>query len=253
MKGDYEMKFSYSAVWADAMELLRTHGSLIATIAGVFVFLPALLIAYLLPEPQPKDVARIWSEMAAYFRFNFHWFLLQSLVGMIGSISILLMIFRRDISVGGAIAAAVALLPFYFLASLAGGLIVTIGFILLVVPGLYLAGRLAPLGAVVVAENRRNPIEVVSRTFALTKAKGWAIIGFLIVVLIAVVIVFGVLGMLLGLLFLAVAGQDLGALLTLIVGAALDAAMVVLFVLLNAAIYRQLAGNDPQSVAAVFE
>jgi hypothetical protein len=33
------MKFSYSAVWNDTVALLRSHGSLLLAIAGVFIFI----------------------------------------------------------------------------------------------------------------------------------------------------------------------------------------------------------------------
>ena len=52
------MKISYSAVWADTAALLRSHASLIATVAGVFIFLPGLLVAYFLPQPEPASFDR---------------------------------------------------------------------------------------------------------------------------------------------------------------------------------------------------
>ena len=38
----------------DTLKLLRRHAPLLAAIAGVFLFLPALLIAVLLPPPVPQ-------------------------------------------------------------------------------------------------------------------------------------------------------------------------------------------------------
>ena len=44
------MTFSYSAVWDDTVRLLQAHGRLLAAIAGVFLFLPAVAFAiYLKP------------------------------------------------------------------------------------------------------------------------------------------------------------------------------------------------------------
>src|SRR4051794_3440782 len=157
------MNFSYSDVWADLMGLLRAHASLIATVAGVFIFLPGLLLGYFAPQPEVADLrefGRIWSE---YFEINWLWLLLGSLVNMVGSIAILLLVFSRGITVGGAIAAALALLPSYFIASLLSSIPIAFGFLLLIVPGLYLLGRFAPLSAVVAAETRRNPIDALVR------------------------------------------------------------------------------------------
>ncbi|HLL32156.1 MAG TPA: hypothetical protein VK403_14295 [Allosphingosinicella sp.] len=236
------MKFSYSAVWADVMGLLRSHLSLIATVAGVFIFLPGLLTAYFLPQPEPGDLAQMRELWTEYATLNWHWLLLGTLVSMIGSIAVLLLIFARDISVGGAIAAALALLPFYFLASLLSSVALGIGFLLLVVPGLYLLGRLGPLNSVVVAETRRNPIDAIRRCFELTKGHGWAIFGLVAIIAIAAAIVVGIVSALLGILFVIAAGKDIGLLLTLIVRTAGNTAMVTLLLVLNASIYRQLSG-----------
>src|SRR5688500_2592507 len=121
------MKFSYSAVWADVMNLLRAHASLIATVAGVFIFLPALLVAYFLPQPETQDFRQLGELWGEYLTLNWHWLLLNSLVAMIGAVAILLLIFARDVSVGGAIAAALALLPSYFLATLMSNVAIGVG------------------------------------------------------------------------------------------------------------------------------
>jgi hypothetical protein len=143
------------------------------------------------------------------------------------------------------------LLPFYFLLSIIGGLMIGFGLLLILVPGLYLLGRLAPMSAVMVAENRRNPLDVIGRTFALTKGRGWAILGMVFVVAIVAGIVVSISGTLVGLIFVLAAGQELGKLLASVVTSALNAAFATLLTMLYAAIYRALAGTD--SVAAAFE
>jgi hypothetical protein len=143
------------------------------------------------------------------------------------------------------------LTPFYLLLSIMLGFMVGIGFLLLIVPGLYLFGRIVPAPAVMAAENRRNPFDAMRRTFALTKGRGWAILGLVFVVGIVAGIAVGVAGTLFGLIFVLAAGQELGKLLAAVVVAALRAALSTLLVMLYAAIYRALAGSD--SVAATFE
>lgn len=235
------MKLSYSEVWADVIALLRSHASLIATVAGVFIFLPGLLVGYFLPQPEPASFDRIGQLWVEYLNSNWHWLLLNALVGMIGSIAILLLIFARGISVGGAIAAAVALLPSYFIASFLSSLAIGFGFVLLIVPGLYLLGRLGPLNALVVAETHRNPIAAIRRCWALTVGNGWAIVGLILIVAIAAAIVVGVATTLVGIVLVLVAGQDIGQLLVLIVRTAGNAAMMVLLLVLGAALYRRLS------------
>jgi hypothetical protein len=245
------MKFSYSGVWDDTLRMARAHGSLIAALAGAFMFLPALLVGYALPQPQAPDPEQMINLMGEYFRANWVWLVLQNLLNMIGAIAILRLAFPNGGStVAGIIAAAVSLLPFYFLATILSTFIIGIGFLFLLVPGLYLIGRLAPLGPVVVAENRRNPIDALQRTFALTKGRGWAVLGLVLVVAIAALILMAVVNNLLGLVFILIAGQETGLFLTLIVGAATGAAFVTLLILLYAAIYRNLL---PATSAEVFQ
>jgi hypothetical protein len=125
------------------------------------------------------------------------------------------------------------------------------GILLLIVPGLYLFGRLAPFSAVLAAENRRNPLDAIQRTFDLTKGHGWGILGLVFVVAIVAGIAVSVADTLFGLIFVLAAGQELGRTLTAVVASALGAALTTLLVMLYAAIYRALAGAD--SVAATFE
>jgi hypothetical protein len=245
------MKFSYSAVWDDTVRLIRAHGSLLAALAGVFMFLPALLVGYALPQPNAPDMQQMINLLGDYLRANWIWLLLQNLLNLIGAIAMLRLAFPNGGStVAGVIAAAVSLLPFYFLATLLSSFIIGIGFVLFILPGLYLIGRLAPVGPVIVAENRRNPIDALRRTFELTKGRGWAVLGLVLVVAIAAFILMAVINNLLGLTFILVAGQETGLFLTLIVGSATSAAFATLLVLLYAAIYRNLA---PASSAEVFQ
>src|SRR6185437_17138364 len=50
-----DMRFSYNQVWEDTLRLLRENAALLAAIAGVFLFLPALLVAVLVPPPVPPQ------------------------------------------------------------------------------------------------------------------------------------------------------------------------------------------------------
>ena len=236
-------KLSYSAAWDDAVALLRAHAPLIVALAGVFLFLPGLLAAHFLPPPEPADPARLLPEMLDYARANAGWLLLANLVNMVGTLAILQLIFARaGTSVGGAIVGALLLLPFYFVAGFISFVLIALGLLLLIVPGLYVMSRLAPLGPVVVAESRRNPIEAIGRSFAVTRGNGWRIVGLMMLIGIAGFILVRVSAMLVGIVFTLILGADLGTLLALIVGTAARSALVVLFVLLYAAVYRLLSG-----------
>ncbi|MDB5671147.1 MAG: hypothetical protein JWO25_2106 [Alphaproteobacteria bacterium] len=248
------MKFSYSAVWEDTARLIRAHGPLIAAIAGVFIFLPALLLGYFLPPPQSgtADAAENMRVTLQYYSTAWPWFLLQNLLAMTGMLAVLRLIFARGTTVGAALTAAAALLPFYFLVSVISGILVGIGLVLLILPGAYLFGRLAVAGPVMVAETRRNPFEAMSRSFEVTKGHGWAIVGMVLLVIIAGGVIIIVADALLGILLVTVAGPNLGRLLAQIVSSAAITGFTLVMAVLYAAIYRALTGNAT-STAAVFD
>lgn len=244
------MTFSYNRVWDDTVAMLRAHGRLLAPVAGVFVFLPAALLAVLLPEPQPVDPGRVLPELIEYYLSIWPWLLLSMLIAMAGGATILRLVLARGTKVGDAIVFGTMLLPFYFLISLFAALMVGFGSLALIVPGLYLWGRLAPVQAILVAENCRNPFAAIARAFEITRGRGWAVFGFCFVVTLVGVIAGGVVGMIGGILFHLAGGQELGAALTAILAAAVNSAFSVLLLVLEAAIYRALTGHG---TAAAFE
>lgn len=248
------MNFSYSAVWEDTMKLTRDHAPLLIAIAGVFVFLPALAFAIFLKPPEPprtQDLSLLLRQLGDFWIAAAPWVLLQSLFNLVGTAAMLRLVLTRGGTVGGALMFGLMLLPFYFLLSLLSSLIVGIGFILLIVPGLYLLGRVMPAAPVMVAENQRNPITALSRSFELTEGKGWAVFGLIFIVGIVGAIAIGVSDAIVGIVLAMAAGRELGILLTTILGTVLSCGLAILMVMLYAAIYRALTGN--RSVEQVFD
>jgi hypothetical protein len=238
------MKLSYNAVWQDTVALLRAHLPLVIAIAGVFLFLPDLLVAHFLPPPEKSgEMDAMIAAMSNYLTGNWPWLLLDTLVNMLGTIAILSLIFDREgPTVGGAISGGVQLLPSYFFAFLLSGLILAAGFMALIVPFLYLYGRLMPLAPVLVAEQRRNPVDALRRCFEVTRGNGWALFGLVLVVFVAFAVVTLALAVAFGSLFVLLLGRDLGGFLLLILTTALSVAFHTLVIILSAAAYRQLSG-----------
>lgn len=239
------MQFSYNAVWDDTVRMMRANASLLVAVAGAFLFLPAVIVGYIAPQP----TGTVTPDMLfAYIAAHWQLFLAVNVIGVAGNLALLILVLDLGRpTVGGAIRAAFMLLPFYLLASLLSGLIIVAGLIALVLPGLYAIGRLAVLGPVMVAEGRRGPADAVGRAFAVSKGRGWAIIGLILLVVIAFYIVNFAFTAVFGSLFLLIdrlqGGPGIGALLTLIMEGALGAVFSATLIVLVASIYRRLTNG----------
>jgi hypothetical protein len=240
------MKISLSGVWDETVRMLRANASLFIAIAGVFLFLPALVSGYLAPEPTGGRQGVGTAAMYAYLSANWPILLLVNLIGFVGNLALLILALDPDRpTVGRAIGTAFLLLPAYFVASLISGMMIAAGMIALIVPGLYLIGRLAPMGPVIVDENSRNPLHVIRRTFELTRGHGWSILSLILIVVITFWIVSLAATTVFGSIFLLLdrsAGTGgLGALLLLLLRAAIGAAFNTVLMVLLASLYRRLA------------
>lgn len=237
------MKFSYSAVWNDAVRMLREHGSLLLAVAGVFFLLPALLVGYFVPQPTGSGQDAL-NAMIEHYRDNWPWLLLANIVNLIGSIAIYRLLFdRRGGTVGGAIGGALPILPMYFIMTALSSMAIGAGLVLFVLPGLYLLGRLVVSGAAMVAEGHRSPLAPIGRSWNLTRRRGWAVAGLVLIVAIAGIILSFVITAVLGTVFILIGGREgLGPLLVLILNSAIMAVFTTVLIVLLAAIYRALAG-----------
>lgn len=242
-------KFTQNDVWADALRLTRTHWPALIAIAGVFIFLPTLLVNHFFPMGEPPagtDMQVFARFILDYYRENALPIVAQSFVVMIGSAAMLRLVFARGGTVGGALLYGIALLPVYSILVVIANLAIGFGLALLIVPGLYLWGRLLPAGPAMVAEDRRNPLDALGRGFALTKGHGWLVIGLYLLVMIPGGILMLVISQLAGIAFILAAGQQFGTLLGMIVLCALQAVLATLLAMVSAAIYRALAPQKPE-------
>ncbi|HEX8655447.1 MAG TPA: hypothetical protein VF693_09520 [Allosphingosinicella sp.] len=243
------MRLPYNDLWNDAVALVRGQQAVLIALAGAFFFLPSLLVAYLLPvelapgeslvEAVPRHVGQHWPALLA-----------ANLVEMLGTLTMLRLFLKADgRTVGGAIAASLALLPVYFVARFAAGLLIVLGAMALLVPGIYLAGRLAPLGAVIVAEGTRSPLEAFRRTFALTRGHGFAIAGIFLIVYVLAWLIAAIGTAALGSVAILVVGREPGLLVAAAANAIVGAAAGVMIVALAATVYRRLAAAPPAAQA----
>jgi hypothetical protein len=245
------MRISYSRIWEDTVRLIRAHASLAIALAGVFLFLPGLLMGHFAPMLEVTDPNLLVSAFTDYFRENFHWVLLSIILSAAGTLSILMLVFRGGAtSVGAAIAAAFGLLLPYVIAVVLTGIPVAIGFMLFILPGLYLMARFLPIGPVIVADGERNPIDAIRRTWALTRGHGWAILGLFLLVGVAGLVLMTVVGGIIGLVLHIALPEGLAKFMVLIVSTTTSTALQVVLIFLYAAIYRALTGAKSAESAA---
>lgn len=245
-----EGKFNAEAAWNDALALLRANREVAGAIAGIFLFLPTLCFN-MLGTPMNMDAlmdpARRLATIDAYLQANWLWLLVMSLSSWIAALAIFVHVTDANHpTVGEALVIGLRLLPFYFIAQLLSGLAIFAGANLLLLPGLYLMIRWAPLATVVAAERITNPIDALRRAWRLTKGHSLRFGLFIIFIFVMTYILQAIFTVLLSLPLLLLP-HAYGAPATVVMStfAQSVATLFLLFVLL--ASYRQLVALQPIS------
>jgi hypothetical protein len=238
-------KLDYRLVGADARDLLKTHSEPIIAISGFFIFMVNWLSANLLPEiaiGTAGDIAATITALRDFFEANWQVLLPTMLMTMYGGLAVyVLLVGPKVAKVGDALTGALALFVPYFLASVLVGWATFAGFVLLLLPGLYLTGRLALLPAVISGEPGLGIVGSIRRSWEISRDCGWAILILMLFVAVVMRLVSGVLGSVVSLVSWSVAGDGGIPLLETGVAAAFVSIETVVFVVLIVAIYRQLA------------
>ncbi|TKD51270.1 hypothetical protein [Sphingomonas baiyangensis] len=191
------MTLAPATLLAEAGALWRAERPLLAPLAGLFLMLPALAMLLLLPQPDPvaADGSAMTTEaLVAYALANAPAILAANLMQLYGATVILaLFLGSPRPTLAQALRGALALLPLVVIASIAVWAMVFVGAIV-IVPALYLIGRCFLVTPAIVAEGPIGPVAAISRSFALTRRRGWlffAIAAMIFVVGQAVVVLAG--------------------------------------------------------------
>lgn len=242
------IKFDMGAAWDDSLLLLKWHTALIGTIAAVFLFLPALAVAWFGPVPIEPPEGADFNQMMTVFQESFRQMIpgqiFIALCTVVGTTAILrLWLSRSGISVGEALTFALMFFPTMLALQILCGFAIGIGFILLLVPGIYLIGRLALVAPSVADRGLYNPFEAIRTSWTLTEGNGWAIFFFLFLVALVIVIA----SLIVGGVVSVIAGTEagFGRMLGGFVEAAFGAIGGLVSIAISAAAYRQLAGASP--------
>lgn len=240
-------KLDYRAVWIDARGLLAAHREAIFPIAGFFIFMAAWISAYLVPPlmiANVDDTNQAVTEISRYFDSNWRVLLPTMLVTMYGSLVLYILMSGRSLSkVGDALALAVPILIPYLLASLIVGWATLAGFMLFIIPGLYLWGRFAILPAVITREAGLGIAGSIRRTWQISSKCGWAILFLMLFVAVAVRLLGGLADAAIVTICQALAGQGGVPIVESGVKGLFAAAEAVLVVVVLVAVNRQLSAQ----------
>jgi len=142
---------------------------------------------------------------------------------------------RVDMSIGETVSAATPYIGSVALASILAGIAITVGLILVIVPGLYLMTIWAVIVPVIIIEGS-GALASFGRSYQLVRGRGWHVFGTLVLVFVILLVV----QFLLGLVFLALPNVWRSGLSSIISGT-LVAPFIALVVTL---VYYRLAGDE---------
>lgn len=270
------MKLNTGQAWADATRMIGANREVVAALAGVFFFLPFLVLMLLLfgadiDFGNPNAAANpevIAAQINAILYKNWWALLLVVLMQLAGAIALLALLADRSKPTVGQ---ALGLIPALILSMIAAQLLTAVAtqalpYIASVLPPaaqgiaslillpitLYLTVKLSLAGVVIVVERERNPITALKRSWQLTKGNSLTIFFFYLLIIIAVFVIGLVAAISVGLV-LTLLGDWTQSTGTAIIISVLVAAYYAVSYAVAAAIHRQLAGPTEKEMAKTFD
>lgn len=229
------------------MAIFRDHKEAILAIAGVFVFLPTVLMAQFVGQPAmegAKDLNAVAAAYSAFFNENAAAIILSNLLISFGGFVIFLTIAPSySGTVADDLSKGVRLFVIFLLATILTGLATFAGFILFIIPGLYIACRLILVPIIIADQGERNPLEALKNSWAITKSNGFSILLLILIIAIVGVITVGVVQMIVGVIVGLATGGEGWALIENLVSALGSTALQIVFTIIIASIYDQLSGK----------
>ncbi|PKP93990.1 MAG: hypothetical protein CVT75_05300 [Alphaproteobacteria bacterium HGW-Alphaproteobacteria-14] len=278
-------KLDMGKAWTQATGLIGSNRDTIGAIAGLFFLLPALALALFAPElanpeagPPPSAdpqvaMQAILDQMAQAYADNWPLISAVSVLQFIGSLSLLALLTDRGRpTVREALSNGLGSTPSYFAAQVLAafavalaiglpvGLIAAAGSpvaavlvgIVLAVAGIYVFIKFSLIAPVIAIEGVRNPITALARSWHLTKGNSLRIFGFFILLFLTIGIIAALVTGIFAVVFSAFDSQ-IASIGNGLVGAVINSGLTVLFLVVIAAVHRQLAGQSPEGLVATFE
>jgi hypothetical protein len=258
-------RLSISAAWDESKAIFAHDGQLLVAVALALVALPSTINGLLNPAGVSASTTPWWIDLIA---------VLASLIALAGQLALIRLALGPSITVGGAIAHGIKRLPIYFLAIL----MLVIALFLLAIPLAFLLSalgvpinqrplpmspalaivslavmalvimigvRLIMSSSVASAEDA-GPVQILKRSWHLTKGNFWPLLGFLLIFAVGTLILLAAVGSAASVVIRLTVGSaqpmSAAALLLALIQALISAAVTTLFAVMLARIYLQLAG-----------
>ncbi|WP_321323696.1 hypothetical protein [uncultured Parasphingorhabdus sp.] len=246
------MKLDYMQCWNGAMALLGAHKEAVFAIAGVFLFLPTLLFAQYVAPPLlsgEEDANALFTVYSAYFSDNAFAILASNLVMGFGGLAIYFaLVPTRSHTVAENLLAALKFLVIYLLANLLSGLFVLPGLMLFILPGLYLSCRFVLIPVILADQQERSPVELLKRSWSLTRNNGFAILFFLLIIMVVGAIAINVLEAVTGIVVGLATGGEGWPLIVNLVASLVETVFQLIIYAAIASIYLQLSAPRQSAV-----
>lgn len=244
------IKFDMGAAWDDATMLVRAHLPLTGVLAGLFFFLPGMVMALLGPAPlaPPANVSaeQLNTMVMADLRQQFPWLLAVTMASTLGSLAILrLWLARSGTSVGEALVFTLAMIPTMIAMFLLQSFLFGIAVLLLIVPAIYLFGRLAVAYPLLADRNIKNPFAALAGSWQLTSGNGWRVAFFVFLFLIVLIVISLIVTQVTGIFGLR---GSFGYLIGSVINSGVSAGFGLLNTAVLASVYRQLAARGAGDV-----
>lgn len=167
-----------AGIWTAMLAVLRKDLWTLFAVAAPFTLLIDMGLSLFGP-PQPKTMAEFTPQVAVVL------ILIPALIGALAQLAVANLVARPVESPREALVAAVAVWPMLIGAMLLSALPTALGFLLLIVPGLYIAARLYLVVPIAVVE-RLRPVAILQRSWALTADSAWTILWFFVLTILFV-------------------------------------------------------------------
>lgn len=237
---------SFGGVWAATQVSVRRNAELVVPVAGAFLFLPQLALQLATGDTAPNT----WfsGERSTLIIATF---LVVIAVSLVGQLVLTHIAVRdgtgQDRTLGAVIAASAGLALPALAANLMQGIMVGFGFLLLILPGLWLLARFLLVVPIITTETR-DPIEALKRSWQLTEGNGFRVLGMLLILILGFILLsisISGLGAAVGVISTVAGGQSaegwgIGRWLFEVMSAGVSAAISVYWVTFVAMLYRAL-------------